>query len=234
MNSRTSAGKRRGRGAASSGKVDSRVKARFNGRVFKPAADPPTIVPNPWNSITVSLGYVGDKKVVIKDIIPPLAKQAGFAGATPNIEVRVRSIRLWCLNPSRVMRANFYAFENTASRDKSPLAVVEDWPSLTSFARAGYEWPAAYQLVCGYVDSDEMVFSVDVSDADKTPWLAYMDCLWRGADPQPVSETVRARLLSLTAPPALSHTASRFSSLSMGEPLADEDALDCVVVRGGE
>lgn len=218
----------RRRGAAQgSTRIDGRVKARFNGRVFKPTMDPPTIVPNPWNSMELSIGYVGDKAVIIKDLIPVLAKQAGFAGVTPNIEVRVRSIRIWCLNPSRVMRANFYAFENTAHRDKSPLAVVEDWPSLTSFARAGYEWPAAYSLVCGYIDSDELVFSVDVAGTT-TPWLAYVDCLWRGADPQPVAQTVRARLLNTAGSPApLTHTASPLSSLSssmtalsLGEPAA--------------
>lgn len=175
------------------------------GAQLRPPFDPPPIVERPWNSMTLVIGFAGDKLIKVSDIAPVLWSQAGFTGNTPKLEIRVRSVRVWGLSVARPIRLLVYGFSDGAVPARQ---VLEDWPALNHYPRTGWVWNAALQTGSYSEGSSESLFQVDVgtSGGKGIPWIAYIDILWRGGTDTPISDSVRYH--ALLAREALTSSAS--------------------------
>jgi len=155
-------------------KIRKEMSRRERGVKFTPNADPPSIIRNPWNNYTLSMGGTKDTKISIALISTAMKDAWGFDLATSQkLIYRFFSVRIWCITATRPIKASFFSLVGEAARD-----VQSDFPTRLNFARIGYRWPVSMQQVVfgtGVLNDDE-IFTVDVSsDAN---WIAYLQLCW--------------------------------------------------------
>lgn len=206
-------GSRRGRGV-----TRRQLHNTVFGHSIRTNFDPPNFVDKPWNSVTVELGFAGDKKVTPVDIVPVALKQIGLDDLPldkTTIEFRFLKCRVWGLSVSRPVRCSFFGISATSNAGPQAYGVMTDWGAPNRLPHVGWQWPVSVQQTTWVSTSKDLVFSVDVgttgTDAD-IPWLAYLDILWRSSKYSPISERIRYQMSCTPAP--RTETTSSGSSLS--------------------
>lgn len=149
-----------------------------NGHPLKPPADPPSIVFQPWNHACIQCFSTDATKAVctykISDIHKATITQLGLHAEQKNI-YRIRSVRIWCLAPSKPIQGIFTSVLTDATDSG---VVLVDYPSPNHFARIGYAFP-----ITGFTNNlagtaSDVLFEVNTTKANVV-WIAYVDLLWK-------------------------------------------------------
>lgn len=167
--------------------VKTLIKHEFNGVKFTPSAQPPPIVEVPWNQVTLQVGGDGTKDETVlsaKDLVIYLKRQLGFKDIEVSFDMRITKVRLWTLKNNRPIRLSIFGFDNTAIKTGGAIVILEAWPSTIAFARVGYEFPRNLRNIVWSSDSDSKFCIVD--NSAQTPWLLYIDLLWRANNLVPI------------------------------------------------
>lgn len=160
--------------------VKTLMKHEFNGVKFTPSAQPPPIVEVPWNQVTLQVGGDGSQDETVlaaKDIVANLKSQLGFKKLEATFDIRITKVRLWSLKNNRPIRLSIFGFDNTDLPSGGAITVLEAWPSTIAFARVGYEFPRNLRNIVWSSDSTSKFCTID--NSAHTPWLLYLDILWR-------------------------------------------------------
>lgn len=171
-----------------------RLRRDLHGHAVRTSFDPPMFCDKPWNSATIEFGFTGDKSISVSQMHGTVLSQLGLV-STQSLEYRFLKCRVWALTPQRPLRVSFFGI----SSGPVALALLQDWGAPQRLPHVGYQYPTAFQL-CTYKSSntDEIV-SVDVgkdSSGSDIPWLMYMDLLWRSDVYNPITSSVRYRLMN--------------------------------------
>lgn len=167
--------------------VKTLIKHEFNGVKFTPSAQPPPIVEVPWNQVTLQVGGDGTQDETVlaaKDIVANLKSQLGLKNLDATFDMRITKVRVWSLKNNRPIRLSIFGFDNTNLPSGGAIVVLEAWPSTIAFARAGYEFPRNLRNIVWSSDSTSKFCTVD--NSAKTPWLLYIDLLWRCNNMTPI------------------------------------------------
>lgn len=192
-----SASRSRGRGRSSRGGAPranppsrKQLHDELRGTTLKTPLDPPNYVDKPWNHATIVLGAIGDQTVTPASFLVVALAQLGFV-SSQTLEFRFMAVRAWALSASRPMRIACYGYTGGAVK---PLAVIQDWGTLQRAPHVGYKWPASVSMIVWNGISTDTIFTIDVGTAEKIPWIAYIQCLWRSDIYNPIAMTVRGRM----------------------------------------
>lgn len=156
------------------------MKHEFNGVRFTPSVQPPPIVEVPWNQVTLQVagdGTADETTLAAKDLVVYLKRQLGFKNIDATFDMRLTKVRLWTLKTDRPIRLSIFGFDNTSLPGAGAIVVLEAWPSKIAFARVGYEFPRNLRNIVWSSDSTSKFCTVD--NSAQTPWLLYIDLLWR-------------------------------------------------------
>lgn len=164
-------------------RVNQLLRSR-NGHPLKPPADPPSIVYQPWNHATIQVNPPDQTKAVsiikINDVHNAAVLQLGLLSGQKCI-YRIRSVRLWCLSPTRPIQGIFTSILTDATDSG---VVLVDYPSPNHFARIGYAFPSTGRINNISGTGQDVLFEVNTTKAN-TPWIAYVDLLWKSETTPP-------------------------------------------------
>lgn len=162
-------------------------RTKLNGRNVNPAADPRSIVTNPWNTLTILAESDVGGTFVFSDLVTLFEDQIGTTDSTP-VEFRVLEARAWELSGNNI-RGDFYPFllpfqqtqeGASTSNAAAPLSIQADDPGRNRWSKIGYVWPSPHQSttfrpVTGYNAKILSLYS-----AASTPNIVlHVKILWR-------------------------------------------------------
>lgn len=157
------------------------VKDKFNGKVIKrPSFDPPSIVENPWNSLTIAYEANGSASLHAEDIRDTILGTLGLQLAAAAVfDLRVIHARVWETTGTYGIVGEFNNFTYGPSEAPyMPLATVDDNPAKNHWAVIGYDWPSDVQnfvISVGRINPEILV----VSTEDQAQVLLHIRCLWK-------------------------------------------------------
>lgn len=160
------------------------------GRRFTPTPIPKQIVQAPWNTFILSSSITKETVITVKDVAQNIFRGLGmFVGSKEEqllndlkMSLRVQRLEVWEMTGEPIM-VIIRSFIEAGRQDKEEITCLENLAGRMSFARVGYEWPSAHQMVTFHSDDDsgKNLFSVHFSQ-EKQSGIAEirLHCLWKG------------------------------------------------------
>lgn len=158
---------------------------------YTPAADPPTVVMNPWFKmvLTVDLQFpitpaqsgvnAGNYRIHGADVRSQLGTQLGINLSDTNLLLRIEAISIWKLTSGPIGLTPTDPF---SPDDSNALAQIEDSPAKNSWARCGYRYPEYIRDRPWFVKSDSVSHCATIivaSSTDKAQVLYHLYLMFK-------------------------------------------------------
>lgn len=158
----------------------------FRGIVAHGRSDPPRVLLNPWNQITLTTLITGATTptpvcTAIRDLDTYFVNQTG--GATGNRIYRVMEAQFWHIVPNGELnnrvRARFYSLinETTSCDIVKTLAFIDDYGTPARNATAKFIWPSTHSSNVFSATSIEVVTRLTLESSQQV--LAHFKVLWK-------------------------------------------------------
>jgi hypothetical protein len=152
----------------------------IRGIKFKPSADPPPFVVNPWNNLTTAWVFPISSdlpiQISVKNVLDTVCNQLSIP-ATTSVEVRIRSVSAWLLGNK--YKQMFYSIR---SPEGNILYSGVDESTAANAPKFGYHLPATYADMTVSRTNDAGVICVLQAKRpcdDVTTQKAYFDTRFR-------------------------------------------------------
>lgn len=184
---------RRGRARGARG-LRSMLRARFDGITPRGKDDPPRIIANPWNTVTlVSRGVTTGEmqSVTPSSVRTVLVSQLGLTGFTGKLDFRFLRVDAW-LDPINttggtatsnlgLLPSNFQTALASYQDGLAASTWIEDVGTPVKHAHCHYIWPASSAAVSVNSGYSQAVYKIDT----KTKGLGFtqhLHLLWRSSE----------------------------------------------------
>jgi hypothetical protein len=157
--------------------------------------DPLNVNTIPWNTVVIDRTYTvagsAITPVSLDQLVDDLLTQFGLSPALlqQNIELRFRSVKLWCLTPQQpvgVQPCDLATSNVEASTlNNRPRATITDQAGANHFSCVGYRWPDSdFAIVNDLRGVSPPAKAVFYTISDPTAKLEYqVEVLWRFIQP---------------------------------------------------
>lgn len=194
-NSRSFRRRVRGRPGAFRNVPGRNLRFMLNGAKHRPRHDPPSIVENPWNSLTIAYESNGPSTLTTKNIEADVLGTLGLSlEGYANFNLRIQRAHLWEMTGNFGLVAEFNdIIHGTSEAPYAALATIDDNPGKNHWANVGFSWPNAHSTYTLLPDrSDLEVLSVFTEDAANI--LMHIRVLWKtNTEAETLKSTFRRR-----------------------------------------
>lgn len=170
------------------------INRRLNGVVATLGADPPRVISIPWNSLVVRFqgssvtGASLDYK--ISDLCNNLTSQI-LLTCSSDLELRIQRMGAWETSGQSFSVEPYSlsaGLQNPATAGPKAAAVLHDNAGRNQFARVGYVWPQASQVVVYSRSEDPAVPVYRYSVQPNSSFEFHIHVLWRTAEILPTRD----------------------------------------------